>query len=79
MTAKNAFIAICAACFSISVLFFAESANNNEEIANQTRAVSGELNNGIRWINDETQQELFDFDDIVRFDWDKQIFGEDNY
>jgi len=28
----------------------------------------------VRWINEDTGQELFNIFDIVRFDWDKQIF-----
>ena len=28
----------------------------------------------LRWVDEETGQKLFDIDDVVRFDWDKQIF-----
>jgi len=28
----------------------------------------------LKWMNEESGEELFNIDDIVRFDWDKQIF-----
>jgi hypothetical protein len=40
----------------------------------QAESAEKESSNILRWVNSETSQKLFDIDDIVRFDWDKQTF-----
>jgi len=64
------FLILC----SISILGLAQTAEKKENPAMQVEGEDKDFAKTLRWVDEETGQKLFDLDDIVRFDWDKQIF-----
>jgi len=75
------FAFFCTSLLSNSTFGLSKEEPGNKPIASSTDQVKSEdakINlsgtNALRWVGKETRQKLFDVDDIVRFDWDKQIF-----